>query len=288
MTNEMKTLEELSDKLLRHNVKKLYGGTGRIDHVIKSSQDSLKKLEQAGFLAFSFGIESLKNDTLTFYRKGLTLDNIQKGMRMMNETNILLFCSFVLGSPGETEQDIMNILWFGRTWNVDTIVTNRFRVQKSSPMHNLFYNSASTKVKTGMERVEGKKLDNLKFKIKFGQRTPGRILLTLLKLYRHEGMFIDPFYLLFCYLETTIKHTWLAKSKVIPFLLKIIKKFLLYSSVRYVTRSMAIALTPFIRGMNFLFESADRKLGISTSMHPRVFLYLKKRIYKKDIKKIRK
>ena len=90
MTTDMKMLEDLADMLIENKIRKLYLGTGRIDHVIKSDVKALRKLERSGFLALSFGIESLKKETLKFYGKGLTLENVEKGMRMMRKTNILL------------------------------------------------------------------------------------------------------------------------------------------------------------------------------------------------------
>ncbi|MBI5182616.1 MAG: radical SAM protein [Nitrospirae bacterium] len=281
MTTDMRTLEELSDLLLKNKIQKLFMGTGRLDHVLKSSVDALKKMERAGFLALSFGIESLKKDTLRFYGKGLTIENIEKGMKMMQKTNILLICNFIFGSPGETEKDMMEMLWFGRKWNADTIVTNRFRVQKDSPMYNLIYDPETGKIRHGMERIEGPALDKIKYKIKFAQRTPFRILLTFLKLYRHKGMFIEPLYIFCSAFESITKYTWLKKTKVFPFLLKLTKRLLLFPIVRHTTRTMAVLLTPIVKAINLVFEFVDKKLGISTAILPKIFLYFKDGMYKK-------
>jgi len=282
MTTDMKTLEELSELLIKNKMHKLYGGTGRVDHVLRSSVETLKKMEKAGFFALSFGIESLKAETLRFYGKGQTPESIEKAMRMMNKTNILLICNFILGSPGEKEEDIMDMLWFGRRWNVDSLVTNRFRIQKDSSLYSLVYDIKTGEVKSGMERVEGEKLNTIKYRIKFGQRTPFRIILTLLKLYRHEGMFLDPLYLLCSVLETVTKHTWLERTKLFPLFLRGIKRFLLFSIARRLFRFIAIIITPFIKSINWVFEFFDRRLGISTTILPKLFLYLDKTVYKKQ------
>lgn len=282
MTTDMKMLGELSDLLLRHKVRKLYMGTGRIDHVLKSSVETLKKMERAGFVALSFGIESLKSETLKFYGKGQTPEGIEKAMRMMQETNILLVCNFILGSPGETEKDMMDMLWFGRRWNADTLVTNRFRLQEGSPMNDLIYEPETGRVRPGMERIEGDELARIKRTIKFAQRTPFRVLLTLLKLYRHEGMFIDPAYLFCSVLETVTKHTWLEKTKVFPALLRVMKRFLLFSFVRSIFRLAAIIVTPPLKGINRMFEFIDKRLGISAAILPGLFSYLDRKVFKKQ------
>ena len=222
MTADMNTLEELSEMLLHHRIQKLFAGTGRIDHVNKYTErknmEILKKLEKAGFLALSFGVESLKSETLRFYGKGQTVESIENAMSLMKKTNILLICNFIFGSPGETEEDMMNMLWFGRKWDVDGIVTNRLEVPKDSDLYHAIYDPETGEVRPGMERITDDELARIKYKVKFGQRTPFRILLSLLKLYRHQGMFIDPIYLFCCMLETMTQHTWLEKTRIFPFL----------------------------------------------------------------------
>ncbi|NVM20637.1 MAG: B12-binding domain-containing radical SAM protein [Desulfobacterales bacterium] len=282
MTTSMKTLGELADLLIESRIHKLFAGTGRIDHVNKSNPETLKKLEKAGLIAIGFGVESLRNKTLQFYGKGQTVEHIEKAMRLMQKTNILLICNFIFGSPGETEQDMLNMLWFGRKWNVDTLVTNRLRVPKDSPMYDFIYDPETGKVKPGMERIRGDELAKIKYKVKFAQRTPFRILLSLLKLYRHQGMFIDPLYLFCCTLETVTKHTWLEKTKIFPLSLKITKKIVVFPVVRQALRFMAIILTPPLKAINWIFELIDKHLQISTNLLPKFLLYIKDGMYKKQ------
>ncbi|MBI5047796.1 MAG: radical SAM protein [Deltaproteobacteria bacterium] len=282
MTTSMKTLEELSDLLLQNKIRKLYIGTGRIDHVLKSNVETLKKMERAGFLALSFGVESLKMETLKLYGKGQTPESIERAMLMMQKTNILLICNFIFGSPGETEQDMMNMLWFGRRWDADTLVTNRFRIQEDSPIYDLVYDPQTGKIRPGMERIEGDELLRIKHAVKFAQRTPLRIILTILKLYRHEGMFIDPLYLLCSVLETVTKHTWLEKTVAFPTLLSLTKKILMFSFVRQFFRLAATIATPPLKTINWVVEFIDKHLGISTVILPRLFLYLDKKVFRKQ------
>ncbi len=287
MTADMKTLDRLSDLLLQNDIRKLYAGTGRIDHVNKyvdkSNIEVLKKMEKSGFLALSFGVESLKRDTLQFYGKGQTIESIEKAMYLMKETNILLICNFIFGSPGETEQDMMDMLWFGRKWNVDGIVTNRLSVPENSDLYNAIYDSKTGKVKPGMERIEGDKLARIKRRVKFGQRTPFRILLSVLKLYRHQGMFIDPVYFLCCAVETMIRHSWLEKTLIFPALLKLTKKIVVQPAIRQTLRLTAVIFTPPLKAVNWLFEAIDKYLRISTRILPSFFLYLQNGMYRRQV-----
>jgi len=287
MTAGMKALDELSDKLLEHKIQKLFGGTGRIDHVNKYIEkkgiDTLIKMEKAGFLALSFGVESLNPKTLAFYGKGQTIESIEKAMRLMNQTNILLICNFIFGSPGETEQDMMDMLWFGRKWNVDTIVTNRMGVPEGSEIYKAIYHPETGQFRPGMEMITEDELARIKYTVKFAQRTPFRIMLSLLKLYRHRGMFLDPLYIFCCALETLIKHSWLEKTRVVPFFLKITKRIVVIPIIRSILRVLAVVITPPIKFINWIFEQIDRRLGISTSLLPKFFLYLEHGMYKRQV-----
>jgi len=287
MTAGMKALDELSDMLLEHKIQKLFGGTGRIDHVNKYIEkkgiDVLKKMEKAGFLALSFGVESLNQKTLEFYGKGQTVESIEKAMRLMNQTNILLICNFIFGSPGETEQDMMDMLWFGRKWNVDTIVTNRMGFPEGSELYNAIYDPETGQFRPGMEMITGDELARIKYTVKFAQRTPFRIILSLLKLYRHRGLFLDPLYLLCCALETMTRHSWLEKTRVFPFFLKMTKRIVLIPIIRSILRILAVVITPPVKFINWIFEHIDRWLGISTSLLPKFFLYLQNGMYKRQV-----
>ncbi len=285
MTTSMSTLEQLADLLLANKVKKLYAGTGRIDHVLRSNVEVLKKLERSGLLALSFGVESLKQETLDFYGKKQTVEDIERAMAMMNRTNILLICNFILGSPGESEQDMMEMLWFGRRWNVDTLVTNRLSVPENSPLHKAIYDRRTGLPRPGMERLEGQERARVKYKIKFGQRTPFRICLSLLKLYRHRGMFIDPMYFFLSAVLTMTKHTWLEKSLIFPYALRAARQCLKLPPVRFLNRVLAMVLTPPIKLLNWLFEVVDRLLGVSTKVLPGIMLRLKKGVFKKQVEK---
>lgn len=285
MTTDMKMLGELSEKLIEGKKKKLFGGTGRIDHVIKSDVETLKKMERAGFIALSFGVESLKNETLKMYGKGQTFDSIEKSMEMMAKTNIYLICNFILGSPGESEEDMMEMLRFGRRWNVDTLVTNRFHMQDAGDMRDLIYDSKTGEAKPGMERVVGEDLLRIKNKIKFGQRTPLRILLSLLKLYRHRGMFLDPFAFFISLIEYLIRYTWVEKTLVFPLLLKLLRYILIFPPIRFISRIVAVILTPIVYGLVRFFEFIEDKTGFSFSLLPRYLMYFKEKVYKKQQEK---
>ena len=286
MTTDMEALDKLADLLIEHKVKKHFVGTGRVDHILKSNVEVLQKLEQAGFVAMAFGIESLNNVTLKFYRKAQTAEQVEQAMKMMSQTNILLVCNFLLGSPGETEEDMMGALDFGRRWQVDTLVTNRIKVPEGSEIHNIIYDPETGKEKVGMERIKDDALYAIKCKIKYGQRTPSRLLLTFLKMYRHRGLAMDPLYFACRLLETATRYTWLEKTRLISLLLYIPKKVTQYGAFRTLTKGLAVCATPPAKALNWAFEAIDRRLHISTAVLPAIFDLFKKRVLRKQKERV--
>ena len=267
MTTDMKALDKLSDLLIENKVEKIMIGTGRVDHVVKSDVEKLKKLERAGFLALAFGVESLSDKTLRFYRKGQTVAMAEKAMSMIKQTNIMLVCNFLLGSPGETEEDMMEFLWFGGRHGVDHLVTNRLRVPEGGPLYSMVYDENGDAL-PGMERIRGRRLKRIKNRIKFGQGSPFKLALTFLKLHRHKGLHLDPLYLICSALETMGKGTWLDKTKILPTLVFVPKHLGRLRAFRWFTRWVAIGLTPLFKAMAGIYEGIDRRFGISTTIMP--------------------
>ncbi len=284
MTTDMEALDKLSDLLIENDVQKVMIGTGRVDHVVKADVATLQKMERAGFLALAFGVESLNNKTLRFYRKGQTVEMATKAMSMLKQTNIMLVCNFLLGSPGETEKEMMEYLWFGGKWQVDHMVTNRLRVPEGSYLASLIYDE-NGESKPGMERIRGRRLKGIKNRIKFGQATPTRIWLTFLKLHRHKGLHIDPLYFLCRSLDTMLKHTWVDKLKISKVVLFLPTQLSKLPAWRWFTRGTSLVLTPIAKGLHVFFEALERRIGLFTRVMPWLFVWGKDNVLKKQKEK---
>jgi len=162
--------------------------------------------------------------------------------------------------------------WFGGEYGVDHLVTNRLRVPQGGCLHSLIYEDGDeTKFKPGMFRLRGRTLKRIKNRVKFGQGTPFRMMLTLLKLHRHRGMKVDPGYYVACALEAMAKTTWLDKLKILPVLFFIPKLIARFPPWRWFTRIVAYALTPPVMLLNWFWEGIERRVGIFTRLMPFLF-----------------
>ena len=106
----------------------------------------------------------------------------------------------------------------------------------------------------------------IKSSIKYGQRTPFRVGLSILKLHRHRGLSLDPLYFVCSALETFARHTWVEPiARGTLFLPKQLAK---WTPFRSFTRAVAYVATPPWRAVTKVFEAIDRQIGLSTQLIP--------------------
>jgi len=280
ITTNMTVLSELSDLLIENKIYKSYVAAGRVSHILKAGLETIKKLERGGFIALSLGMESVKDDTLKLYRKGLNQKMLVNVMKLLNQTNIIVNGTFLLGSPGETESDMDKISEFARKYKLDNISTNRLRIEPGSVLYNLV-NDANGQPIENLKRIEGDELARIKYKIKFGQRNPLRITRTFLKLYKNKGLKTDPTYIIINAIELFIKHTWIEKSLVIPLILKIFKFLFKLSITRHLTRLSATLFMPLIDLLLFFGSLINRVKPDKFNILPSIFLILKDNLFEK-------
>lgn len=79
----------------------------------------LKKMKKAGVRFLSFGIESGNQDVLDFYNKQITLDQIQKTVKLARQAGIITFGYFILGAPFETKKHLEKTINFAKKLRLD-------------------------------------------------------------------------------------------------------------------------------------------------------------------------
>lgn len=91
-------------RLLRENVPGLtWSCSSRVDHL---TPDLAGTMRGAGCRMMLFGVESGSEKILASINKGTRLDQIRKAVAACRDSGILSFCSFIIGTPGETEETI--------------------------------------------------------------------------------------------------------------------------------------------------------------------------------------
>jgi len=82
---------------------KKWGANGRVETV---DFEMLSKMRQAGCVELNFGVESGSQKILDFLGKGITVEQIKKAFKWVNEVGINGGMYLIIGVPGETQADI--------------------------------------------------------------------------------------------------------------------------------------------------------------------------------------
>ncbi|WP_420547904.1 B12-binding domain-containing radical SAM protein [Curvivirga sp.] len=120
-------LMDICDEIIRRELNVLLTGQLRIHK--RCDDNFFKKLKQAGFATLRFGIDAFSENALRLQKKGYTKDTISKTLKACHDAGILSEINWVIGVPGETEEDIDE--------GIDLILENKqyiFRLANINPL----------------------------------------------------------------------------------------------------------------------------------------------------------
>ncbi len=95
-----------------------------------------KKMKNAGVKVINFGIESGNQDILDYYRKGITLDQARKAVRLSHRMGFLTVGNFIIGAPTETRDHIRRTLKFASSLPLDLVSFTILRYNYHSDLWN--------------------------------------------------------------------------------------------------------------------------------------------------------
>ena len=117
-TADMKRAYEICEKIIENDLKFPWYPRGgiRVDRV---SPELLRIMKKAGCYRIPFGIESGSQRVLDKARKGVSLEQAERAVRMARAEGLETECYFMLGLPTETEEDIEDTIKFSIKLNSD-------------------------------------------------------------------------------------------------------------------------------------------------------------------------
>ncbi len=98
------------EEMLRRNLKMKWSVFARVDRI---SEDLAQLMNRAGCEWVLFGVESADEGILKTIKKGITPDEVRRGVKIAAEAGINVFNSFILGLPGENQDTARKSLAFG-------------------------------------------------------------------------------------------------------------------------------------------------------------------------------
>jgi radical SAM superfamily enzyme YgiQ (UPF0313 family) len=114
-----KIAKKLFEKIMEEEIDlSFYITAARVD---SADEDLYKILKIAGVKFIQFGLESGNQDILDFYRKKITLDEINYAVNLANNSGFFTAGSFIIGAPFETEKHIKKTIEFAKSLPLDSV-----------------------------------------------------------------------------------------------------------------------------------------------------------------------
>jgi len=106
-TLSQKRTFEICDLMIKENINLPWTCTTRVDCL---SRDLLIKMKEAGLYFIVLGVETGSPKVLENLKKGYTVEHIVNAFKWCRELNIPTFGFFMVGLPGETDEDVQMTL----------------------------------------------------------------------------------------------------------------------------------------------------------------------------------
>jgi anaerobic magnesium-protoporphyrin IX monomethyl ester cyclase len=107
---------DIADEIKARDLDMTFVASSRVDRVDKKL---LKNLKSSGLKTIYYGVESGSQRILDLMKKGITLKNVEDAVSMAKDVNLEVLTSFILGYPGETEEDMNTTIDFSTKLDSD-------------------------------------------------------------------------------------------------------------------------------------------------------------------------
>ena len=134
-----KRINEICDRLIEKKWDLTWSCEARVNNVGNGDLELLKKMKRAGCWRIAYGIESGSQDVLDFIKKDITLEQIERAVKLTREAGIKAYGFFMFGHPTETKERMLetvnllsrlNITDFGLTYFIPYPGSYSYKIAK--------------------------------------------------------------------------------------------------------------------------------------------------------------
>lgn len=111
-----KRASNIADEIKARDLDLSFVASSRVDRVDQSLLDNLKS---SGMKTIYYGVESGSQRILDLMKKGITLKNAEDAVKIAKNAGLQILTSFILGYPGETEEDMNRTIDFSTKLDAD-------------------------------------------------------------------------------------------------------------------------------------------------------------------------
>ncbi len=128
--------ERVCDEMLRRKLDVDWSVYARVDNI---TPDLATLMKRAGCNTVLFGIESADETILRTIRKGITPDDMRRGIAIATKAGLRVYCSFIIGLPGETRRTIAASNVFAGEVNADFGAEYGYHILAPLPGTDLYH-----------------------------------------------------------------------------------------------------------------------------------------------------
>ncbi|MBN2397572.1 MAG: radical SAM protein, partial [Deltaproteobacteria bacterium] len=114
-TANKRRVREVCGEITKRGLAFKWSAFARVNTV---DRETLEMMRDAGCDGISFGIESGNPEMLKRVRKGITLEQARRAIRLCKETGILAHASFMVGLPGESPESLADTREFAKSLDI--------------------------------------------------------------------------------------------------------------------------------------------------------------------------
>lgn len=187
--HDPKRVEEVCDLLIQRGVNRLLACEIRVNALARNAE-LVKKMEQAGFCMFMVGIEATDDTILKKLKKGYTVKMCREAFKNLGQTRILSLGNFVIGAPGQSEQDMLYVADYARELGLDFISPNKLYAYPNSTFREWIEEHPGYRIEGRRgyvisDQIGLNKMRQIQRRIFFRFFTPARMLYTYRKIMSH-------------------------------------------------------------------------------------------------------
>lgn len=115
-TADKKRVFTICKEIMKRKLNLVWSTPTRVDCVDK---ELIRIMKKAGCDRLQYGIEAGTQKVLNNLRKGTDLEQIKKAIETTKKEGITVFADFMMGSPGETKEDILETIKLAKKLRID-------------------------------------------------------------------------------------------------------------------------------------------------------------------------
>jgi len=123
----------LLEKMIKMKFRGTWSTQVRID--VYKDKELLELMKRSNCSMLYIGFESINPETLKFYKKGITPEQIKEGIEVIHKYNIKVHGMFVIGADTDTRESIFATLDFSKKMKIDSV---QFLILTPVPGSRLF------------------------------------------------------------------------------------------------------------------------------------------------------